>query len=84
MTRPHILKVSLPLNNTILVTKPLIRETLWGTFKSKLQHFTSSVTGRRARKETDRLCSDETGGRDGKVEKKLKELKHEGHIALGK
>jgi hypothetical protein len=37
------------------------------------------------RKETDRLCSNkETGGGDGKAEIKLKELKHEGHIALGK
>jgi hypothetical protein len=27
------------------------------------------VAGRRSRKETDRLCSDETGGRDGKAER---------------
>jgi hypothetical protein len=32
----------------------------------------------------NRLCSnDKTGGEDGR-EIKLKELKHEGHIALGK
>jgi hypothetical protein len=38
-----------------------------------------------ARKETDRLCSDDqTWGKDGKAERKLKELKHEGHIALEK
>jgi hypothetical protein len=31
---------------------------------------TRNVAGRRARKETDRLCSDdETGGRDGKAER---------------
>jgi hypothetical protein len=28
-----------------------------------------TVAGRRARKETDRLCSDETGRRDGKAER---------------
>jgi hypothetical protein len=27
------------------------------------------VAGRRARKETDRVCSDEIGGRDGKAER---------------
>jgi hypothetical protein len=38
-----------------------------------------------ARKETDRLCSDdETGEGMAKQRIKLKELKHEGHIVLGK
>jgi hypothetical protein len=29
----------------------------------------NDVAGRRTRKETDRLCSDEAGGRDGKAER---------------
>jgi hypothetical protein len=45
-----------------------------------------NVVGRGARRETERLYSDnEAGGRNGKAKIKLKELKHEEcHIALGK
>jgi hypothetical protein len=47
----------------------------------------NNVAGRKARKETGRLCSDnEAGGKEWKRrEIKLKELKHEeGHTALRK
>jgi hypothetical protein len=60
-------------------------------FKQSLHsfsHLRTFVQGskKEARKETDRLCSDnKTGGRGSQSrEIKLKELKHEGHIALGK
>jgi hypothetical protein len=51
-----------------------------------LSDINKNVVGRRNRRKTDRLCSDnETGGRDGKAESKLKEIKHEeGHKALRK
>jgi hypothetical protein len=53
------------------------------SIKTSFPDFLCSKKGE-ARKETDRLCSDdETEGGDGKTEIKLKELKHEGHIALG-
>jgi hypothetical protein len=44
----------------------------------------NNVAGRRARRESDRLCSDnEAGGRDGMAEKKPEESEHgEGHVAL--
>jgi hypothetical protein len=42
------------------------------------------LAGRMARRETDRLCSDnETGKGWQSRERKIKESKHEGHIALG-
>jgi hypothetical protein len=47
----------------------------------------NDVAGRRARRETDSMCSDDEAGRKGwkRREIKLKELKHEeGHTALRK
>jgi hypothetical protein len=47
--------------------------------------FGYNVAGKRARREKEKLCYDDAGGRDGKAEITLKVLKcEEGHIALGK
>jgi hypothetical protein len=60
------------------LTKTLSQQTCW-------VWWCITVAGRRIRRKTDRLCSDnEAGGRTGEAEIKLKELKHEeGHTALG-
>jgi hypothetical protein len=56
------------------------------SLKDKIQIQLPSKCSKEEDQKRNRLCSDnEAGGRDGKAEIKLKELKHEeGHTALGK